>query len=244
MHGRSRDQELRTAYIANVVDFLRRAKSHGIFVLLTNEWLPDVTAYSSDIASVRRDWFDNINLLMLSPRELPRNGTSGQTSSKSFSARAPRSTASSPMSSGTRRIYVNWPPFTLTGGRITTANGSTYDMASASDRKRIIDDGFVYLIDQVRAAIRKVDPTALVTMGFFHDTEPNPSRVGDNRLVRTRAVIEHSTADFVDIHPYPNTDLTFPQLMQNYGIDGQTSKPIIMGEFGAFKFAFASTTDA
>ena len=121
-------------------------------------------------------------------------------------------------------------PFSLTAGRVTAANGLTYDMASASDRKRIIDDGFVFLIDQVRASIREVDPTALVTMGFFHDKEPNPARRGDNRLVRTRAVIERSTADFVDIHPYPGDEMRFAQLMQNYGIDGPVQKPIVIGE--------------
>jgi hypothetical protein len=57
-------------------------------------------------------------------------------------------------------------------------------------------------------------------------------------------VIEHSTADFIDIHPYPGTELTFPQLMQNYGLDGPTAKPIIMGEFGAFKFAYSSASEA
>jgi endo-1,4-beta-mannosidase len=127
---------------------------------------------------------------------------------------------------------------------VTAANGQTYDMANAGDHKRIIDDGFVFLIDEVRAAIREVDPTALVTMGFFHDTEPNPARRGDNRLVRTRAVIERSTADFVDIHPYPDDELTFPQFMQNYGIDGPVAKPIVMGEVGASKRAYASASQA
>ncbi len=134
-------------------------------------------------------------------------------------------------------------PFSLTAGRVTAANGLTYDMASASDRKRIIDDGFVFLIDQVRASIRAIDPTALVTMGFFHDTEPNPARRGDNRLVRTCA-IERSTADFVDIHPYADDELTFPQFMQNYGIDGPVTKPIIMGEFGGSKRTYRSATQA
>ncbi len=127
------------------------------------------------------------------------------------------------------------PPFTLAAGEVTTANLTTYDMSKASDRKRMIDDGFVFLIDRLRQTIQRVDPTALVTMGFFHDTEPNPARRGDNRLVRTRAVIERSTADFVDIHPYADDELTFPQFMQNYGIDGPTAKPIIIGEFGASK---------
>jgi hypothetical protein len=140
-------------------------------------------------------------------------------------------------------VVSDKPPFSLATGRVT-ANGQTYDMANAGDHKRIIDDGFVFLIDEVRAAIREVDPTALVTMGFFHDTEPNPARRGDNRLVRTRAVIERSTADFVDIHPYPDDELTFPQFMQNYGIDGPVAKPIVMGEFGASKRAYASASQA
>src|SRR5438128_3120168 len=117
-------------------------------------------------------------------------------------------------------------------------------MSSRDDRKRMIDDGFVFLIDRARTAIREVEPTALVTMGFFHDTEPNLARRGDPRLVRTRAVIERSTADFIDIHPYPDDELTFPQFMQNYGIDGPVVKPIIIGEFGGSKRAYVSASQA
>jgi hypothetical protein len=236
---------LRTAYIANVIDFLRRAKSHGIFVLLTTEWLPPNTTYSDDLASVRSDWFNNINVLMLSPQGIAAERHLWTDFVKELLRQdAPIDTIFAFEIWNEACVVSDQPPFSLTAGRVTTANGATYDMASASDRKRMIDDGFVFLIDQVRAAIRKVDPTALVTMGFFHDTEPNPARAGDNRLVRTRAVIEHSTADFVDIHPYPGDELTFPQFMQNYGIDGPTAKPIIMGEFGASKFAFPSTAEA
>jgi hypothetical protein len=243
--GDPASRSLRTAYIANVVDFLRRAKNHGIFVLLTSEWLPPNTTYADDLASVRYEWFNDINVLMLSPQ--------GVVAQQHFWTDFVKELLRQKAPTDNIFAYELWneafvvsdqPPFSLTSGRVTTANGTTYDMANASDRKRMIDDGFVFLIDQVREAIRKVDPTALVTMGFFHDTEPNPSRAGDNRLVRTRAVIEHSTADFVDIHPYPGTELTFPQFMQNYGIDGPTAKPIIMGEFGAFKFAYSSASEA
>jgi hypothetical protein len=238
-------RSLRTAYIANVVDFLRRAKNHGIFVLLTSEWLPPNTTYADDLASARGDWFNGINLLMLSPQ--------GVVAQQHFWTDFVKELVRQQAPTDNIFAYELWneafvvsdqPPFNLTSGRVATANGSTYDMTNASDHKRMIDDGFVFLIDQVREAIRKVDPTALVTMGFFHDTEPNPSRSGDNRLVRTRAVIEHSTADFIDIHPYPGTELTFPQLMQNYGLDGPTAKPIIIGEFGAFKFAYSSASEA
>jgi hypothetical protein len=236
---------LRAAYVANVADFLRRAKNHGIFVLLTSEWLPPNTRYSADLASVRSDWFSNINVVMLSPQGV----VAERHLWTDFVLELRRQEA--PIDA--ILAYELWneaclvsdePPFSLAAGRVTTANGSTYDMASAPDRKRMIDDGFVFLIDQVRAAIRTVDPTALVTMGFFHDTEPNPARRGDVRLVRTRAVIEHSTADFVDIHPYPGDEIGFAQLMQNYGIDGPVEKPIVIGEMGASRRAFGTNEDA
>jgi hypothetical protein len=236
---------LRRAYIANVVDFLRRAKSHGIFVLLTSEWLPPNTTYSDELSTVRYDWFNNINVLMLSPQGVAAQQHLWTDFVKELVRQdAPLDAIFAYELWNEAVVLSDQPPFSLTGGQVTTANGTTYDMASASDRKRMIDDGFVFLIDQVRAAIRKVDPTALVTMGFFHDTEPNPARAGDNRVVRTRAVIERSTADFVDIHPYAGDELTFSQFMQNYGIDGPTAKPIVMGEFGASKRAFASAPEA
>ena len=236
---------LRTAYIANVVDFLRRAKSHGIFVLLTSEWLPVNTVYTADLASVRSDMFNNINVNMLSPEgAVAERHLWTDLVKELVRQRAPLDTILAYELWNEACLVANEPPFTLRTGQVTTANGSTYDMASASDRRRMIDDGFVFLIDQVRAAIREADPTALVTMGFFHDTEPNPARHGDNRLVRTRAVIERSVADFVDIHPYPGDEIGLAQLMQNYGIDGPTAKPIVIGEMGASRRAFGSNDAA
>jgi hypothetical protein len=236
---------LRAAYVANVTDFLRRAKRHEIFVLVTNEWLPPNTTYTNGFSSARTDWFDGINLQILSPQ-----GVAAQQQLWTDFIRELRR-QQAPMD--TILAYELWneavlasdePPFSLTAGQVTTANGTTYDMSNASDRKRMLDDGFVFLIDRVRETIQQVDPTALVTMGFFHDTEPNPARRGDNRLVRTRAVIERSRADFVDIHPYADDELTFPQFMQNYGIDGPTAKPIVIGEFGGSKSHLASAAEA
>jgi hypothetical protein len=242
--GDSRTGSLRSAYIANVVDFLRRAKKHGVFVVLTNDGLPPNTRYVSDLASVRREWFDDLNALMLSPQGIVAQRHLWTDLVKALRQNAPMDAIFAYELWNEANVLSDKAPFSLTTGRVTAADGQTYDMANAGDRKRIIDGGFVFLIDQVRAAIREVNPTALVTMGFFHDTEPNPARRGDNRLVRTRAVIERSSADFVDIHPYPDDELTFPQFMQNYGIDGPVAKPIIIGEFGGSKRAYVSASQA
>ena len=243
--GDPRTGSLRTAYIANLVDFLHKAKSHGVFVLLTNDWLPPDTTYISDLAGVRLEWFDDVNQLFLSPQGIVAQRHLWTDLVKALLRQeAPMDAIFAYELWNEANVLSDKAPFSLTTGRVTAANGQTYDMANASDHKRIIDESFVFLIDQVRASIREVDPTALVTIGFFHDKEPNPARRGDNRLVRTRAVIERSTADFVDIHPYPDDELTFPQFMQNYGIDGPVKKPVVIGEMGAARRNIGTSAEA
>ena len=240
-----RTGEISSAYVANVVDFLRRARSHGIFVMLTAEWLPGGAAYDAIGAGIRRDWFDDVNIVFLSPQGVRMSVLFWQgLIHELIRQRAPLDAVFAYSLWNEAVVWAARPPLTLSSGRVTTANGQSYDMASNDARKRMIDDAFVYYIHQVRSAIVRIDPTALVTMGFFHDTEPNTARRGDDRVVRTRAVIERSTADFVDIHPYPGDEIGFAQLMQNYGIDGPVQKPIVIGEMGASMRAFGTTTDA
>ncbi len=61
---------------------------------------------------------------------------------------------------------ANAPPFTLNSGMVSTANGKTYDMASAADRQRMMDEGLIYYIETIREKILSVDPTALISVGF------------------------------------------------------------------------------
>src|SRR5260370_13182910 len=119
-------------------------------------------------------------------------------------------------------------------------------MSSQASRQQIMDDGLVYFADQVRASILALDPTALVTISFFPPEGPNPSRIGDPRIIQVYPAIASSTLDYVYLHPYPLVlNLTMDQVAQNYGFVGyQQQKPIIMGEYGAFKWAYPLVTDA
>jgi hypothetical protein len=72
---------------------------------------------------------------------------------------------------------TNLAPLSLTSGSVTAANGSIYDMSDAAARQRMMDEGLIYFTDQVGAAIREVDPTALVTVGFFAPQGPVPYRI-------------------------------------------------------------------
>src|SRR5260370_36848650 len=106
-------------------------------------------------------------------------------------------------------------------------------MSSEASRQQIMDDGLVYFADQVRASILALDPTALVTISFFPPESPNPSRIGDSRIIQVYPAIASSTLDYVDLHPYPIVlILTIDQPAQNHGfVDDQRQKPIIMGEY-------------
>ena len=98
------------------------------------------------------------------------------------------------------------------------ADGLTYDMSSPASQQQLMENGLIYFTDQVRAAIVAVDPTALVTVGFFPPHGPNPFLIGDPRVISVYPAIASSTADFVDLHGYPTVwNLTMSQLVQNFG---------------------------
>jgi hypothetical protein len=236
---------LRAAYFSNVVDFIRRAKAHGIYVMLGTQFIVDRTVYQDFINAQPRDLVDNVNLILLTEggirayatfwadvvRELRRQG-------------APLDAIFAYEVWDELSLDSRYKPLTLSSGAFRAPNGRTYDLASTDDRRRLMDDSLVYWVDQVRAAIRAVDPTALVTVAFFEPQEPNRSRTGDTRVLSTKGTIDDSSVDFVDIHPYPGVELTLPQYMENFGISGPTPKPVVIGEFGAFKFAYPSPAAA
>ncbi|MGR3303103.1 MAG: galactose-binding domain-containing protein, partial [Candidatus Scalindua sp.] len=62
---------------------------------------------------------------------------------------------------------------------------------------------------------------------------PNPMRQGDFRYVETAGLLQDAQLDFFDFHAYPGWD-PIEKIAENYGIIGYTSKPVIMGEVGAF----------
>ena len=236
---------LSSDYLANVVDFLQRAKRHAIYVIFTGDWLPAQGGYDPQCSQA--SLFEGFNLIALC--------AGGVAASRSFqhdfvqgliTMGAPLETI---LAYELRNEYCydgNQLPLSLTSGTVTAANGSLYDMSDATARQRMMDEGLIYYTDQVGAAIREVDPTALVTVGFFAPQGPNPYRIGDTRLISVYPAMASSTADFIDVHGYPSPgDLTMDEAMQNYGIAGfQQTKPVLMGEYGTFDSSYALIGDA
>jgi hypothetical protein len=232
-------------YLTNFVDFLRRAKAHGLYVVVTTDWLPFGTRYDQLMNTAPRNLVDDVNIAYLTEEGVEANVRFWRDFAAALVARgAPLDALLAYELRNELFFLADKPPFSLSSGQLRAPNGTTYNLASADEKRRLLEDGLVFWIDRMRAAIRSVDPTALVTIGFFWPQEPNPARIGDTRLIYTRAAIERSTADFVDLHVYPGLELNFRQFMENYGVPGPTAKPLVLGEFGAFRFAYPSVEEA
>jgi hypothetical protein len=130
------------------------------------------------------------------------------------------------------------PPFSLESGKVTPANGQSYDLADPNQKQTLAVDGLRYYIEQLRQTILTYDPTALVTMGFFAPDAPNPWREGDERMVITAPLLEDSSLDFFDFHAYPGSGLDLAQLAQNFGMDNHLTKPVLMGQVGAYTWTY------
>jgi hypothetical protein len=229
------------AYLDDAVDLLARAKAHGIYVMFTQDWLPEgpVYAFASDPG------IEDVNAFYLSGGGLTASAAFEVDFAAGLIARHAALDAVFAFELRNELYFsASHAPFSMKSGTVTTANGKTYDMADAASRRKMLDEGLNYWIDRVRSDVLAVDPTALVTVGFFQPQQPNPSRLGDDRLIETAAAISSSSADFIDLHAYPGSDINLPQYVQNYGLPKVTVKPILMGEFGTAHDQFATVSAA
>lgn len=236
---------LNPAFMENVVDFLRLAQKNGIYVIFVKQWLPISPRYGEIIARQCCDTFNFANAIYLSPAGVEAHRLFFKDLVQALLQRqAPLDAVFSYNVSNELYFDADQPPLSWTSGAVTLANGKVYDMANPQDKQRMMDDALIIIIDAVRQTVLELDPTALVSVGFFAPQSPNPTRPGDARLIRTYSAIWGSTADYIDLHAYPGGDLTLAQHIENYEVNGMQVKPIILGEFGAFKSAFPSIEGA
>jgi hypothetical protein len=232
---------LSAPYLANIADFLQRAKRIGLQVVFQSNDLPE-GAFMSRLQEGCCTEFDGyMNSQYFSPAGVATyRDYWTQVVTGLRAASAPLDAILAYVLRGEAWYFSDKPPVSLRSGSITTANGKTYDMAKAADRSRLVTDGVRFWISEMRGAVHSVDPGALVGIGAFAPNAPNAWRpANDTRTVPSLAVFSGAPIDFFDIHPYPGY-ISLPALMKNFGITGRERFPVVIGEYGAFKFAFRS----
>ena len=126
-------------------------------------------------------------------------------------------------------LLADVEPLSRSSGLVLTADGEAYDMSVPAEKTAMVESNTLLGARRVRAAIRRLDPGALVTMGFFAQF--------DTRVVPSRAMLEDSTLDLVDLHLYPGVGAGLEEQVDAIGLTDAVEKPVVMGEFGAFRFA-------
>ncbi len=240
----SSDSGLNASYMENVIDFLDLAKEYELFVIFTQDWLPG-GRYLDILSRDCCDKFTMMNVHFLTPAGLEAN----QAYFRDFVEYLIDHDAQSEMIFSYQlrnELYfdMNFPPFSFETGEIQALNGKTYNMADPEQKRRMADENMVLWMNQVRDTIQEVDPTVLVSVGFFWPQEPNPARVEDPRYINTAPAIWESELDFIDLHAYPAAELTFEEYVENFGLASMEEKPIIMGEFGVATARVASLDKA
>ena len=229
-------------FLDNVADLIGRARSHGLQVLLNSNDLPSDGGYVPRVEGTFGADFDGyMNSQYLSPvgfevyrnywLEIVRGLVDRHVALDAVAGYQLR---------GEAFFFSDKPPLSRRSGMVTTANGKTYDLSDATARRAMLDEGLRFWLDSIRAAIRAVDPTALVGVGAFAPNDPNPWRPeGDTRFVLMEPIWA-STLDFVDVHAYPGY-IPFDSLAADLRLGrGDQGKPVILGEYGAFRFAFST----
>ena len=231
-------------YMKNIVEFLKYAEASEMYVIFTLDWIPG-GKYGKILSADCCTTFTTMNANYLPPAGLEANKVFFQDFAKELiQSGAPTEYIFSYALRNEMFYDMDQPPLSFTSGKVKTANGKTYDMSSLAEKKKMIEENNIYWLDTIRAAILEVDPTALVSVGFFVPQEPNPARIGDMRYVVSAPAIWQSQLDFVDLHAYPGFELNLKQHVENFGMTNAQQKPIIMGEFGGAVSQFASIQNA
>jgi hypothetical protein len=233
------------AYLANLADFLAVAKGSGVYVMLTLDDIPGNGLYRYGMDKACCATFNGFNLDFLSPEGVKASQDYYVDTIQGLAkAGAPMDAIWAYELRNEAFFEAQLAPLSRTSGSVITANGASYDMADEASRRAMMEDGWVYWIDQITQAIKAKDPTALVTMGFFVQNEPLPIHPDDPRLVYLHRVLYDSALDFVDLHAYPGYDLSMQQHAQNFDLLDYDVKPVVMGEYGADRHNFPSISDA
>lgn len=237
---------LNPAYIDNIVETMHIAGEEGIYLILTSNDLPDEGGYwdvSNEGANAQFEGYRNAHYLTEPGVRSAKNYW--EDLMQAFTERdAPTEVILGWSLLNEQWFFKNTPPLSLNSGTVTTANGQTYDLSDAEQKRMMLVEGIAYYINEVNAVIRSYDAETLITTGFFAPQFPNPTSIGGDWYVDTALLFDLTTLDFYDFHAYPGGDLDVMAQAENFGMPDHPEKPVIMGEIGAFKHSYADASSA
>lgn len=226
-------------YLDNIADMMSAGRETGIYILFTSNDLPDQGGYAEEANTDSGAIFAGYrNSYYLTPPAI----TATRRYWRDLLTGLVERNAAFDAVLGWQLLNEQWmfrhePPLSLTSGVVETTTGS-YDMSDPNQKMQMVSDGILYYIAQLKEEILVHDPTALVTMGFFA-----PEIAAPDWYVETASLLERSDLDFFDFHAYPGRS-SLREHAEHFGMLGYDAKPILLGEYGAFRRLYSEVDSA
>ena len=137
-------------------------------------------------------------------------------------------------------LVANKAPLSWTSGSVTISNGKSYDMADENQKRKMATDAVLYWMNALIPVIKRYDPQALVTVGFFAPNFPNDFGLAPEWYRDPASLINIAPVDFWDFHHYPfllDLRASMQSGAENFGMIGYSAKPVLMGEYGVFRYS-------
>ena len=236
--GSSTGTGLSTAYLANVTDFLTRAKSFGIYPVVSIANLPKLGGYYQGPYTD----LESFNWMYLSPTALEAKKRFVKDFINGLKAlNAPLGQILFYEVGSEQGFLKNAKPLTLQSGVVQTIAGN-FDMSSQTQKMDMLDKNLVAWMNGVDDALHSVDPQGILGMEFFPNiATPSTSPF----IIRTRPALlnpeQQGPHDGIVISAslYPEWGRTMKILMDDFGVTSTNSrKPIVMLETGISKGAY------
>lgn len=252
------DPRLSAAYIERMADFLRSARANRVRVILCFCYLPLRKDWAAGLAGAPAN-VEGENQAMLHPGFIR-----AKAAWMAETARAIRRIDPDLLSAifsfemeNESHFVATKPPFSLSNGSVRVF-GRVYDMAKIEDHLRLADDAAIQAIGAVASAVRAVDRHALVGASAFtyHAVgRSGPARHREDQSADPRfpvrpLALARSAADYVDVHFYPVAGDTTTADLAAIELDAlrteaqRRGKPMMVGEIGAFRFAYPTVEKA
>ncbi len=246
-------------YMTNVIDFLQRANNHEIYVIFTFDmWGPPAESWLFR-GSLSQAKVTGANWLYF------REGAA-ETRAALLSEFATEIKNTVPdllpgiLSYEIQNelcYFMDYEPLSLTNGTFTY-NSETFLLSSEKDLQKLMDAQAINLCNHCVTEVKKIDAEAFVSVSVF--TFNAVGRTGpvylksdttlDSRVPARPLALTMSKLDFVDLHIYPHTTISIQKDFKSIDFEEvkkdcqRTGKPLLLGEFGAFKNNFPVISDA
>ncbi|MBT3374484.1 MAG: cellulase family glycosylhydrolase [Lentisphaerae bacterium] len=241
---------LNEAYMANVVDFIRRGASHGVYTYLTCDWVPD--AYVAAVGELPESTpkIQGTNNHYFSERFIRAYGHYWGDVLRRVKAEDRALLTAIAGIDLKNEICFGWSdPFDRREGTLTVPGVGTFDLASAEERRQLANAVAVRWVREIRVMVKAVDPDALVSVSAFFVRDADALPV--EPPIRHAALPKHiafglaaiqDMCDFLDTHFYVapwNQPYTSYQDWEGnkHASRLRLDKPMVIGEIGVFRNA-------